>query len=172
MDTDDIRERILAYIRGQASRPREELVELVADRQREYVAAIAEVSDNVASKSPGAGEWSLRELTRHVILAQDSVAGIIESLGRGEALPGDTLGEPGSMLNDDGRAFVEYLAELRATNARMLDVIRSLPASPDLTATARHPWLGSLTCLEWAANERVHDADHVQHARKIRAAVG
>jgi DinB family protein len=172
MVTDDIRQRILAYIREQAPKPREELVELVAASQQQYMAVIAGLSDGVASKSPLAGEWSLRELNRHVILAQDSGARIIESLGRGETLPGDALGAAGSMLDDDSRAFGAYVTQLGAANARMIDASRSLPASPDLTAMARHPWLGPLNCLEWAANQHVHEADHVQHARKILAAVG
>jgi hypothetical protein len=170
--TDDIRERILAYIREQAAKPRAELAELVGANQQQYVAVIAGLSDDEARKSPGAGEWSLRELTRHVILAQESVARIIESLGRAEKIPGDALGEAESMLDDDGRAFGAYVTQLGAANARMIDAIKSLPASPDLTAMARHPWLGPLNCFEWAANQRVHDADHVQHARKILAAVG
>ena len=172
MVTDDIRERILSYIREQAVKPRAELAELVAVHQRQYAALVEDVSDDVASKSAGASEWSLRELTCHVILAKQSVFQIIASLARGETLSGDALGEAGSMLDDDGRAFAAYVAQLDVANARMLETIRSLPESPDLTVTARHPWLGPLDCLEWAANQLVHDADHVQHARKILAAAG
>jgi hypothetical protein len=171
MVTDDIRERILLYVRERASKPRAELVELVAANQRQYVALIADLSDAVAAATRVGDEWSLRELTRHVILAQDSVAGIIASLGRGEPHEEDALGEAGSMLDDDGRAFAGYVTELRATNVRVLEAIRGLPESPDLEVMARHPWLGPLNCLEWAANQIVHDADHIQHAQKILATI-
>ena len=168
----DIRDRILVYVREQAAKPREELVALVAANQQQFLALIADAGDDVAAIQPAPDEWSLRELTRHVILAQDSVAGIIASLGRGEGSAGDALGEAGAMLDDDGRGFASYVARVRETNARVLDAIRGLPASPDLAVTAGHPWLGPLNCVEWAANQIVHDADHVQHARKIIAAVG
>ena len=168
----DIRERILGYVREQAAKPREELVALVAANQQQFLALIVDVGDDSAERQPGAGEWSLRELTRHVILAQDSVAGVIESLGRGDTGVRDALGDAGSMLDDDGRAFAAYVARVHETNARVLDAIRGLPETPDLSATALHPWLGPLNCLEWAANQIVHDADHVQHARKIMASAG
>ena len=168
----DIRDRILVYVREQAAKPREELIALVAANQQQFMALISDVGDDVTAMQPAVGEWSLRELTRQVILAQDSVAAIIESLGRGEAPEDDALGTAGSMLDDDGRAFAEHVARVRETNARVLAAIRALPASPDLSLTALHPWLGPLNCLEWAANQIVHDADHVQHARKIIALVG
>ena len=168
----DIRDRILVYVREQAAKPRDELIALVAANQQQFVALIADVGDDGTTVQPAPGEWSLRELTRHVILAQDSVAGIIESLGRGMGSDGEALGKAGAMLDDDGRAFAAYVARVRETNARLLDAIRQLPPSPDLGVTAGHPWLGPLNCLEWAANQIVHDADHVQHARKIIASVG
>jgi hypothetical protein len=171
MVSDDIRDRILAYVREQAAKPREDLIEHVASNQQQFLALIADVDDDRAARRSGPDEWSLRELTRHVVLAQDSVATIIESLGRGDAVAGDALGEAGSMLADDDRRFSAYVARVRETNARVLDAIRGLSASPDLAVIARHPWLGPLNCLEWAANQIVHDADHVQHARKIVAAV-
>ena len=46
MVTDDIRERILSYIREQAVKPRAELAELVAVHQRQYAALVEDVSDD------------------------------------------------------------------------------------------------------------------------------
>ena len=152
--------------------PRSELADLVAANQRQFLAVITGVADDLATTRPAPEEWSLRELTRHVILAQDSVARIIDALGRGDDLESPVLGDAGSMLDDDGRTVVAYVEQVGETNARILDAIRGLPDAPDLAVTAHHPWLGPLNCLEWAANQVVHDADHVQHARKIIAAVG
>jgi hypothetical protein len=37
--------------------------------------------------------------------------------------------------------------------------------------TRPHPFFGELTAMQWAVFQRVHDEDHVQHVRKILAAV-
>jgi hypothetical protein len=76
------------------------------------------------------------------------------------------------MGDDDGRPFAAMIEELRALDAEMLQTIRDLPAAPDTSVTPTHPFFGPLNCLEWAAFQRVHDEDHVQHAGKILAAVG
>jgi hypothetical protein len=78
------------------------------------------------------------------------------------------------LLEDDGRPFAEYVAELRDVNARMLAAIDGLPTDDSIntTMTAAHPFFGELNCLEWTVFQRVHDEDHVQHAQKILASVG
>ena len=50
---------------------------------------------------------------------------------------------------------------------------RALAADPEsrLDGTVNHPFFGPLNCLEWAGFQRVHDLDHIQHARRIIAAV-
>jgi DinB superfamily len=167
MVTDDMRARILSYIRQEASKTPEEIAELVAASQNQFLAKIAGVSDDVAATKPSADEWSLRELIRHVILAEASFTRMVEALARGDASVEDALPAAGSMLDDDGRSFAEYVAQLRGTNTYMLDTIRGLRASSDLTTTGLHPMLGPLNCVEWAVAQRVHDVDHVQHAGKL-----
>jgi hypothetical protein len=77
----------------------------------------------------------------------------------------------GTMVEDDGRPFAALLDDLRALDDEMLAAIRDLPAPPDTSITPAHPFFGPLNCLEWAAFQRVHDEDHVQHAGKIIAAL-
>jgi hypothetical protein len=170
MVTDDMRSRILSYIRQEASKTPEEIARLVAASQDQFTAKIAGVGDDVAALRPSADEWSLRELIRHVILAEASFARMVAALARGDAALEAALPAAGGMLDDDGRPFAAYVAQLRNTNTYMLDTIRSLGASPDITTTALHPLLGPLNCVEWAVAQRIHDLDHVQHAGKLLVA--
>jgi hypothetical protein len=76
------------------------------------------------------------------------------------------------LVDDSGQPFSEYVAQVRVMNARIIDEIGEMPADPPLDNKSPHPFFGPLNCKEWAAFQRVHDEDHVQHAQKILAAVG
>lgn len=169
MVSEDIAARVTSYIRHQGTKPPEALIELVSTSQGRLMDVFGGVSEDVASKKPALEEWSLRELIRHVIDAEDSVAGLVRTLSRGQ--PPEKRGGAGMMPDDDGRPFGEYVAQLREVNARMIESVRTLPAPPDLAAKAPHPFFGPLNCTEWAAFQRVHDEDHAQHAKKIIEAV-
>ena len=75
-------------------------------------------------------------------------------------------------VEDDARPFDGWIVDLRTANDKMIETILHLPVTPDLTVTPAHPFFGPLNCREWAAFQRVHDEDHVQHAEKILAVVG
>jgi hypothetical protein len=169
MVSDDVRERVLSYIRHQAGKSRSALIELVTSSQCEFIDTVAGVDDATADRQPAPGEWSLRELVRHVISAEAGVAAIVEQTARGKQPSGAR--KAGTMADDGGAPFVALIDRLRETNTRLLDVIAALPAEPDTSVVSSHPFFGDLNCLEWAAFQRVHDADHIQHAGKILAAL-
>jgi hypothetical protein len=160
---------VRSYIQHQGAKSPDALVELVSTSQQRFVDAVDEVPDDIAGKKPAADEWSLRELIRHVIDAESGVAMLVERLARGQQP--EQRGGAGRMVEDDDRPFASYIDEVRSLNERMLGAIRRLPPEPNLTMTAKHPFFGELNCKEWAAFQRVHDEDHVQHAAKILAAV-
>ena len=167
---DDVLERVISYIKYQATK-RDGLPGLVTKSQQRFLDAVGSVSEGVAAKAPpGEGEWCRRQLILHVIDAESSVATIIEKLARGEQPDAGRRGA-GSMADDDGAPFSSYVERLRGVNQTLLGAIAALPTKPNLDATAPHPFFGQLNCLEWAAFQRVHDEDHVQHAAKILAAV-
>ena len=171
MVSEDIAARVTGYIQYQARKPREAIVELVAASQQKYLDAISGVDEEASARTPAPGEWSHRELLRHVIGAQDGVRLLVHHLSRGETPPpGERPRGIGMMIEDDARPFSALLAELRDVNAAMLRAIRELPAQPNLELKSPHPFFGPLNCLEWAVFQRVHDEDHAQHAQKIIAA--
>ncbi|HXK33950.1 MAG TPA: DinB family protein [Dehalococcoidia bacterium] len=168
MVTQDIVERVVSYIKHQAEKPNDAIIDLVSRNQVRLLDVMERVDDELASRAPAPGEWSVRELLAHVISAEAGVARLVEMLARGhapqrEATPGE---KP-----DDQRPFREMVASLRATNEALLRAIRQLPPEPDLETTAPHPFFGQLNCKQWAVFQRVHDEDHIQHANKIIAAV-
>ena len=167
---EDVRDRVTAYMQHQGTKSKEALVELVRTSQQRYLDGVAGVGDEVAAKKPAEDEWSIRELTLHVVAAQRGVVDIIRDSSRGQKPP--PRGGPGMTLDDDARPFAAWVDELRAVNDKMLETIAGMPDAPDTSITPSHPFFGPLNCKEWAAFQRVHDEDHVQHAAKILAAVG
>jgi hypothetical protein len=168
----DVRDRVTGYIRYQATKPRASIIDLVQTSQQRYLDVIGGLDDAAATKKPAPDEWSIRELLRHVILAGQDVALLVEHLSRGALPPPAIAGRrgAGTQIDDDGRPLAALVEQLRGVNGSMIAAIRSLPESPDLEAKAPHPFFGPLNCVEWAVFQRVHDEDHVQHAQKIIAA--
>lgn len=168
----DVIERVTTYIQKQATQTRASVIDLVRTSQLRYLDVISALDDAAAAKAPAPDEWSVRELLRHVILAEQDVAALVRDLSRG-AIPSPTITGRrgiGAMIDDDARPFSALVGQLRDINGVMLRAIEELPEAPDLQMKAPHPFFGPLNCMEWAVFQRVHDEDHVQHAKKILAA--
>ena len=125
MVTEDIAGRVTSYLQHQGGKPPEVLVELVSGSQGRFLHTVEGLSDDVASRKPADDEWSVRELTLHVISAQAGVARLVAGLARGEAPSREA--RPGVAPPDDARHFAELVAELRVVNEAMLTSIRELP---------------------------------------------
>jgi hypothetical protein len=168
----DVRDRVTSYIQYQATKPRDSIIDLVRASQQRYLDIVSNVDDAAGAKKPAADEWSIRELLRHVIKAEQDVALLVEHLSRSTMPPPDVTGRrgAGTQIDDDDRPLSALVEQLRGLNDAMISAITSLPESPDLGTKAPHPVFGPLNCLEWAVFQRVHDEDHVQHAQKILAA--
>jgi hypothetical protein len=170
MVTEDIAARVTSYLQHQGGKAPDALAELVSGSQARFLQTVEGLSDDVASRKPADDEWSVRELTLHVISAQAGVARLVAGLARGEAPAREA--RPGVTPPDDARPFADLVEQLRGVNVTMLTSIRELPDDSDLLTKSPHPFFGPLNCREWAAFQRVHDEDHIQHAQKILAAVG
>ena len=168
---DDVRARVVSYIQHQGAKSNGALADLVRTSQQRYIDVVGAISDDIAAKKPSEDEWSIRELTRHVVTTQNHVAALIWHSARSQEPP-PRPGGLGMSVDDDARPFAGWVAELRETNAKMLETILGLPDAADVSIKPKHPFFGPLNCREWAAFQRVHDEDHVQHAGKILVAVG
>lgn len=168
----DVIERVTIYIQHQAGKSRDAVIDLVRTSQLRYLDVISAIDNAAAAKKPAPEEWSVRELLRHVILAEQDVTALVHDLSRGAIPPPTITGRRsiGAMIDDDARPFNALVGQLRDVNGAMLRAIEGLPDAPNLEMKAPHPFFGPLNCMEWAVFQRVHDEDHVQHAQKILAA--
>lgn len=166
---EEVRDRVKSYIQHQGGKSPEAIIELVKTSQQRFLDVITPVTDDVATRKPADDEWCIRELVRHVLDAEESVTMLIHNLSRGEGPP--TGRGAGRMVEDDGQPLADYVANVREHNARLIEEINAMPAEPNLERKSPHPFFGPLNCKEWAAFQRVHDEDHVQHAQKILADV-
>lgn len=171
MVSDDIRARVTSYIKHQAGKGPEPVAALVADSQGRLIELLASVEEPVTTRKPAPDEWCVRELLRHVIDAQQGVATVVQRLSSGTAVQPDERRSVGMRREDGGQPYAAMLDELRTADARLQEAIAALPPQPDMSLTAPHPFFGELNCIEWAAFQKVHDEDHIQHANKIIAAV-
>jgi len=172
MVSEDVRARVTSYIKHQAGKGPGPVAALVADSQGRLLALLASVEEPVTTRKPAPDEWCVRELLRHVIDAQHGVATLVQRLSSGTEVKFDERRSVGMKREDAGEPYAAMLDELRSCDGRLQEAIAALPEQPDTSLTAPHPFLGELNCIEWAAFQKVHDEDHIQHAGKIVAAVG
>lgn len=171
MVSEDVRARVTSYIKHQAGKGPAAVAVIVADSQHRLLDTLSSVDEAVTTRKPAPDEWCLCELIRHVIDAQHGVSTLVERLASGTEVKVDERRAIGMKKEDTGQPYAEMLDELRASNQRLQDTMAALPAQPDTTLTAPHPFFGELNCVEWAAFQKIHDEDHIQHANKVIAAV-
>src|SRR3990170_4807869 len=127
MVAEDVRERIVSYIKHQAGKPIDEIASLVAESQQRLLDVVGALSDDLASAIPDGETWSVRHLIRHVIDAEGAVERLVHGLARGER-PDTGRRGAGSMIDEDGRPFAALVDGLRETNARLGAAGRGLAA--------------------------------------------
>jgi hypothetical protein len=172
-DIQDARERYLEIMHGHGPLLSKQIIDSVSETQRELFEVFSSVSEEQASRSPAEGQWGMRDLALHAAFTERLIAKLVHHLARGEAPTADDLAGAGigMMPSDDGRTYADALADLQQRNADLLDAVRNLPDTPNLEMKLPHPFFGPLNCREWAGFQRVHDLDHIQHGRKIIAAI-
>ncbi len=170
MVTDDVRQRIVSYIEHQAKKDAPAVMDLIEGSRTRLLALLDGVSEEQAAFRPGADEWSIADVLRHVIAAEEGVARIVESLARGAVPEGQR--ETASQTPEEGQPLAVLVERLRAARAGLSKTVGGWPASPDLEAKFEHPFFGLLNCKEWLAFQRVHDLDHAGQIDQVKAAEG
>jgi len=170
MLTDDVRARVTSYIQHQGTKSKEALADIVRTSQQRYLDVIGGVATTSRRRSRRRRVVD-RELTRHVATTERFVTALIWHSARGQEPPPRT-GGLGMTVEDDSRPFAGWVADLREANEKLLETIAGFRTRANTSIKPAHPFFGPLNCTEWAAFQRVHDEDHVQHAGKILAVVG
>lgn len=170
MIDDDARQRLVSYLEHQAKKDVPRIVELIEDQRARLLGLLDGVSDEQAAFRPGPDQWSIIDVLRHVVAAEEGVARIVESLALGVVPDGSRA--LGSQVPDEGQSLSTLVERLRASRAGLLERVRGWPASPDLSATFDHPFFGPLNCKGWLAFQRLHDADHIGQVQQVMGAEG
>ncbi|MEX0785312.1 MAG: DinB family protein [Dehalococcoidia bacterium] len=167
------RDRYLAIMHGHATMPPEAIIESLRETQSELLAIFGSAGEALAGHKAAPDEWSLHELALHAWFTERLIAKLVHHMARGVVPPAEDLEGAGIGMFPvgDTRTYSQVVAGLRQQNEDMLDALRGLPGTPDMDMKLPHPYFGPLSCLEWAGFQRVHDLDHIQHARKILASV-
>jgi hypothetical protein len=166
------RDEYMALMHAHGAMSRDAIVESVAATQDELLTIYRSVSEERAYRKAAPDEWSLHELAVHTVFTERLIAKLIHHIARSSVPSAEDLEHSGigMMPAHDDRSYPEVLEDLERKNRALLDAVRMLPEEPDTEMKLPHPYFGPLTCLEWAGFQRVHDLDHIQHARKIIAA--
>ena len=173
-DIQDNRERYMEIMRAHGLMRPDEIVASVEETQSELLSVFETATEEVALRRPAEDEWGMRDLVAHAVFTERLIAKIIHHGARGEVPSAEDLAGAGigMMPPEEMRSYGELLDALRATNADVIAAVRGLPESPNMEMKMPHPFFGPLNCKEWAGFQRVHDLDHIQHGRRIMAAVG
>lgn len=167
------RESYLALMREHGTMAPSAIIDSVREKQDELMALLRSVDAERALRRPAEGEWCMHELASHGAFTERLIGSLVRHMSRGSVPPPEDLEGAGiGMLPAElAGSYAEALTALEQANRGLIDALRDLPADPNVQMKLPHPIFGPLNCLEWAAFQRVHDLDHIQHARKIIAAV-
>ena len=176
MISDDIkanRDRYVAIMTEHGAKRPDAIIESLRETQEELLSIFRSATDEQSSTKPAPDEWSLHDLAVHAVFTERLIAKLIHHASRGTfPSPEDLEGAGiGMMPKGNERSYSEVLDDLARKNGDLLDTVRDLPVEPNTEMRPPHPYFGPLNCREWAGFQRVHDLDHIQHARKILAAI-
>ena len=158
------------YILGQAAKT---LPELRADFDRAHAAFAGQlraVSESQAGFKPGRSggeeDYSIIEVTRHVIQVYPIMGGRITSLAR--AQEGPSPAGPGSLGGHQGASLAELAGHLQSAHDALIEQIRGVEGTEDLAPTLAHRLFGELNCRGWLAMTVLHLEDHARQVAKVK----
>ncbi len=174
---DDVRERVTGYIKHNANKSNDAVLDLIHHGHKQMMELVAGLSGEQATFKPSAEEWSVLDTMQHVVAAKIGVARMCEALARGEQ-PAGIGGEGQDTQKQDGVTGRTYASLAEASDAavaaheQLAAFVNGLSDASNTDETYDHFLFGSLNCREWAVFQRVHDGDHGGQIDKIKAAGG
>ena len=173
----DVRERITGYIKHNATKSNQAVLDLVQAGHKQLMGLVEGLSDEQATFKPSAEEWSVLDTMQHVVAAKKGVARLCEALARGEE-PGGIGGEGEDTQKQDGVTGRTYASLADAVEGavgahdELVAFVNKVSDESNTEVTHDHFLFGALNCREWAVFQRVHDGDHAGQIEKIKAADG
>lgn len=173
----DVRERVTGYIKHNATKSNEAILDLVQHGHEQMMELVDGLSEEQATFKPGTDDWSVLDVMQHVVAAKKGVARLCAALARGEK-PGGLGGEGEDTQKQDGVTGREYATLDDAVEAavaaqeELAAFVNKLSDESNTEETHDHFLFGPLNCREWAVFQRIHDGDHGGQIEKVKAADG
>ncbi len=167
---DDVKDRVLSYIKHQAAKSTPELKKIVQQGHEHVLAQLAGMSDQQAGFKPGPDDWSVFEVLRHAVDAERRNARGCVALAAGQSF--DSIDDIAVDAEAPFTTVSAARAALESSHQEMLAFVDTLSPESNIESNLLHPFFGLLNCREWAAFQRVHDGDHAGQIEQIVAAEG
>ena len=171
----------------------QELIDFLAEKRREVLAAVAAVPASLRDRKPGPGQWSVAEVLEHLTMIEKRVAAlltmqvtaareqgvgpdpdtssVVATLVNGDILTNRAkkivtpkLGVPSGAI--DTTAGSEALGE---AHEAMVASLRNANGVSLQNLTAAHPVLGPLNLYHFVVALGLHDVRHAAQIREIGA---
>jgi hypothetical protein len=164
-------EKPRAFIQAQAQQP---FPALRADFEQAYealTAGLQGVSETQAAFKPGRGDgeedYSIAEVTRHLIHVSGLMALRIAGLAHGQESPPSQ--GPGTLGEHQGVSVSQLTRLLAEAKAGLIEQVKAVEGKEDLAPTMPHRLFGELNCRGWLAMTVLHFGDHARQIAKVKA---
>ena len=158
--------RVRSYIASQSMRRTPaQLVDMLREAHRQFLAATAAVSDADFRTPPQEGEWAAADVLAHVRqIAAMEERGIRTMIESGEQPPPirDVLETaPASDTRE------QMLAQLEEARQKLTTLVLQADPQAHLDITWKHDEFGQMNWREWLLFARVHALDHTRQMQSI-----
>ncbi len=148
----------------------QQVLAALASGATEIEAAVKGLSDAQMAQSPRAGEWAIRDLLSHLLVAQGLCAGRVEKMLT-KAHPEITSLAAWRLENMEALSASETLKRYRTSRQKTVDRLKEISAQ-DWWRTGHHDEFGEVTVLQQTSYFAKHEPTHLPQIAAIRRAIG
>jgi DinB superfamily len=169
------------------AREKQELLKSLESGREAVLAALENLTEDLAARAPGPCRWSIRECVEHLFLAEHHLFTEIAASQPSETPVGSRLRENNILKRGADRSRTLEAPEMARPNGRfstLADALQAFVASRDQTIryvrnfqddprrqTANHPLVGPVNCYEMLLIIAIHPHRHAAQIREVRSAL-
>jgi hypothetical protein len=137
------------------------------------VRELSDLDEDELRRSPGEGEWCLKEIAAHLRDAEQLALRQMTAIAEGARGPLPAWDIDLLPAERDYRTadLGDLLSELRELRQEVTYLLWGLDGA-DWQASGEHPWRGNVTPETLARELAQHDLEHLAEVRRVKAAIG
>ena len=167
---------VRAYLLTEAKQSLDVLRPKLVAAQREFIDALANVSDAQAQFTPQSGEgedaWGIAEVVRHIASVEPIMAQRVRLLGNGEPIESLQRTTPGYLEDVRTRHIAELRGIVERAHTDLLVAIDEVNGHERVDTLAAHRRFGDLNCHGWVALQTIHLQDHARQIARLKELAG